>query len=139
MNKGEPILCPSYRCEEGAILVGIVNAEGHIVFASNRLVVDQDFVDTAQHGRTPEKRFRFSGPCAQGSCQQWTGNRCGVIDRVLIQAVDLASTTLPNCSIRSQCRWFHQSGAEACAVCPEVITDLRHAATNDGLVVIPPA
>jgi hypothetical protein len=49
-----------------------------------------------------------------------------VIDEVL-QVVaprgDLAE--LPECSIRAQCRWFAQSGAAACAACPEVVTDAR--------------
>ena len=32
---------------------------------------------------------------------------------------------VPHCGIRTTCRWFAQSGAEACAVSPLVVTDLR--------------
>jgi hypothetical protein len=32
--------------------------------------------------------------------------------------------SVPNCTIRSNCRWFDQTGYNACRVCPLVITDL---------------
>lgn len=122
----ETILCPSSLCVEGAILVGIVMPDGRVAFASDRIVVNEDFVRAAREGRSPEKRFRFSTPCAKGGCAQWTGERCGVIDRVMVSgAVADAPEELPACSIRPQCRWFQQSGAAACAACPEVITDGR--------------
>ena len=122
----ETILCPSSNCLEGAILVGIVMPDGRVAYASDRIVVNEDFVQAAREGRSPEKRFRFSTPCLKGGCAQWAGERCGVIDRVLAEgAGDSASPELPACSIRPQCRWFQQSGAAACAACPEVVTDGR--------------
>jgi hypothetical protein len=122
----ETILCPSARCEEGALLVGIVMADGRVAFAADRLVVNQEFVQIARAGRAPEKRFRFSSPCLKAGCGQWTGDRCGVIDSVLAATDARAEPQeLPECSIRPQCRWFRQSGADACAACPEVITDMR--------------
>jgi hypothetical protein len=118
-------LCPSSRCRPGATLLGIVGADGRVQFVSDRIVVDDDFVQAARAGRAPEKRFRFGDACVTGACRQWTGARCGVIDRVI---EDLASGTprtgLPDCSIRPACRWYSQRGAAACGVCPEVITDL---------------
>jgi hypothetical protein len=132
MNEKETILCPSYRCEDGAILLGIVQADGHVAYAAERLVVDQHFVEQASLGRTPEKRFRFSGGCVEQNCKQWTGDRCGVIDNVLIDlGANFAAADLPQCSIRSDCRWFKQSGAAACRVCPEVITELSFAPCGD--------
>lgn len=122
----ETILCPSSRCQEGAILVGIVLPDGRVAFSSNQIVVDQEFVQIANEGRSPEKRFRFGGLCVKGGCQQWTGSRCGVIDSIMKSTQNRTETsTLPDCSIRSQCRWFYQSGADACGVCSDVITDLR--------------
>ena len=119
------ILCPSARCEEGAILVGIVMSDGRVAFASDRITIDREFVQIAREGRPPEKRFRFSSPCAKGGCAQWTGERCGVIDEELAATPRASPDELPECSIRPQCRWFEQSGAAACAVCPDVITDMR--------------
>lgn len=127
----EKKLCPSYGCREGAILLGVVMRDGRVAFSSDRIVVNREFVQIAREGRAPEKRFRFGGQCVQSGCGQWAENRCGVIDSVMEETAasdgggQFDASNLPPCSIRSQCRWFSQRGAEACAVCPEVITDLR--------------
>jgi hypothetical protein len=117
------VLCPSYRCESGAILLGIVQPDGKLALAPERLVVDQAFVDRAQEAGIPYHRFRFSGKCVRGRCGQWTGSRCGVIDRQMVElGTDRAVGELPECSIRPQCRWYKQEGALACALCPEVMS-----------------
>lgn len=126
--------CPSSRAEPGAVLLGIVSPDGKVAYLTPRLRIDADFVELSKQGRSPEKRFRFSGPCVEGDCAQWTGRRCGVIDAALSSA-DLASVTaraadgpdqpLPKCSIRQHCRWFSQSGRQACRVCPSIVTDTR--------------
>lgn len=123
--ENEPVLCPSSRCQPGALLVGIVLTDGRVAYVSERLEIDRQFVELAQQGRAPETRFRFSTPCARGACRQWTGERCGVIDRLtpLLTATEVSAAALPACSIRSNCRWFGQSGSAACAICPEVVTD----------------
>lgn len=133
-------LCPSSRCHEGAILLGIVLADGRVAFARDRLVVDDAFVQnaTTEGSRPPESRFRFSSPCAQAACLQWTGSRCGVIDAVLKDVRDQplqpeAGSPLPDCSIRHHCRWFEQAGAAACAVCDLVVTETRMPSTRDHL------
>lgn len=126
-----PALCPSSPCQEGAILLGIVLRDGRIAFAADQLVVDADFVHVAAQGRAPEKRFRFASPCLRGGCEQWTGGRCSVIDSVLTDVAPSAGSELPACSIRARCRWFSQAGADACRVCPAVITDLRADAGQD--------
>jgi hypothetical protein len=53
-------LCPSARCEEGAILLSVVGADGVVGYVRPQITVDEDFVRQAHKGRTPEKRFRFS-------------------------------------------------------------------------------
>jgi hypothetical protein len=122
------ILCPSSRCELGAILLGIVMPNGQVAFSANHIVIDEEFVRIAKEAGSPEHRLRFSGLCVQGACKQWTGSRCGVIGQVL-EAVPEAERTsendLPECSIRVQCRWFQQEGALACSVCSFVVTDTR--------------
>ena len=130
------ILCPSWSCEAGASLIGIVLADGSVAFSKNPIVIDAAFVDVARQGRSPEKRFRFSSTCRRGGCIQWTDGRCGIADRVIAEhaqrsaAEDADQATaasepfvLPECSIRPQCRWHLQSGDAACRACPEVITD----------------
>jgi hypothetical protein len=121
-----PILCPSARCEDGAVLVGIVLSDGRIAFAGDRVLIDAEFVHIACQGRPPEKRFRFATPCARERCGQWMQGRCSVIDEVTsVAGVCSDPSPPPRCSIRARCRWFRQSGLAACGVCPEVITDLR--------------
>ncbi len=122
----EQILCPSSRCQAGALLVGIVLSDGRVAYASDRIVIDREFVELAQQGPAPETRFRFSTPCARGACRQWTGDRCGVIDRLtpLLDEAEQRGIELPACAIRAECRWFAQAGATACAICPEVVTDM---------------
>lgn len=118
------ILCPSSTCEEGSILLGVVQKDGHVYFLNEKMMVNKEFVEIARSGRSPEKRFRFSNKCVQGSCKQWSVNRCGVIDQLIeVFGPKDEPLKLPNCSIRSQCRWYDQHGGRACVVCPETITN----------------
>jgi hypothetical protein len=75
----------------------------------------------------PERRFRFASPCREDACVQWTGERCGVIDRVNAAATPVELRRLPTCAIRRTCRWYAQSSTRACDVCSYVVTDQRPA------------
>jgi hypothetical protein len=129
MERQQPVLCPSARCKDGAILVGIVLANHTVAHIDHRIKIDANQAQTLQMGViNPEKRFRFSSPCAQCGCQQWqadgSGGKCRVIEEVLAAPPPADfPRTLPNCAIRAQCRWFLQRGEEACGVCRYVITD----------------
>ena len=133
---GEPdsprreLTCPSWQCAPGATLLGVVNPDGTIGYVTPALEVDGEFCDRAQAGRAPERRFRFAGPCVEGRCGHWTGERCGVIDEVMRTPDRPTVDPLPRCSIRASCRWFDQRGAAACRVCPFVITDLTSLETE---------
>jgi len=130
-----PVLCPSSRCAEGAQLLGVVQKDGRVAFTPDEIWVDTTFVQIAHLGRKPEARFRFASPCQRGRCEQWTGERCGVVDAVvdaLSEAEVPHGLSLPRCSIRSRCRWFAQSGAEGCRVCPFVITDIDSSGQEPG-------
>ena len=126
----EGLQCPSARCEEGATLLGVVQPDGSVAHLPQPLVVDSRFVELASRGRAPEKRFRFGNSCKESGCRQWRDGRCGVVDDVVSRLHALAEPgRLPRCSLRPQCRWFRQSGAEACAVCRFVVTDLTEEAS----------
>ena len=125
-SESQQSMCPSARCEEGAILLGIVGRNGQVGYVTPRMTIDADFVREAHKGRAPEARFRFAQPCIEGGCAQWTANRCGLIDRAIespeaTRPTEWSQGSLPNCVIRSTCRWFSQEGAKACAVCPLVV------------------
>lgn len=142
--------CPSSDCHTGAVLFGIVLPGGRVAFASNKIVVDEEFVRVArEQPRPPEQRFRFSTTCVRGACMQWDANLdgpaiggCSLIDRLMVsmneerdagrdQAAagtlrvgEAEDESLPECSIRDECRWYRQRGGDACAICPNVVTDM---------------
>jgi hypothetical protein len=119
------------------VLLGIIGANGRVGYVRPQVRIDADFVVEASKGRSPERRFRFAGPCVEGACSQWTGSRCGIIDRVSEAQAGVDPDAvgfeghLPRCSIRASCGWFAQLGGRACAVCPLVITDQRQAARSE--------
>jgi hypothetical protein len=125
------VLCPSWRREAGASLIGIILPNGTVAFSKDRILIDESFVEAARQGRSPEKRFRFSSTCKRAACVQWTDGKCGIVDTIIQEHHESASGSeespegfeLPECSIRPQCRWHLQSGDGACRACPEVITD----------------
>ncbi len=123
----KPVLsCPSARAEAGAELIGIVGPDGKVQAVQTPMMVDEDFIARASRHGSPEARFRFSNTCVEGRCSQWTGQSCGVVEKVLSamtqQGIDAAEAP-PRCGIRGTCRWYHQRGADACRACIHVVTD----------------
>jgi len=119
-------LCPSAPLSEGATLLGVVGRDGKVGYVSTPLRVDADFVRRVEAEGEVGKRFRFAAPCFESGCGHWReGGRCGVSDAVAAHPTPERGpdAPLPHCSIRSGCRWFRQSGAEACRSCALVITD----------------
>ncbi len=78
-----PRLCPSALARPGAALIGVVQADGTVALLGRPLPATAAFLAEARRGREPERRFRFAAPCVEAECRQWTGGRCGVIDRVV--------------------------------------------------------
>ena len=97
--------------------------EGTLGYVQPPTRVTADFVARAKAMGRPESRFRFSVPCIEAGCPQWTGKGCAVVDKVLEEEQPLEAASLPRCAIRSTCRWFSQRGPAACAVCPLVVAD----------------
>jgi len=118
--------CPSALLHEGVVLLGVMTPSGTLSYVQPPTRVDADFVARAKALGNPERRFRFSAPCVEAGCPQWTGCGCAVVDKVIEEEepVQLESGRLPHCAIRRDCRWFAQRGADACAVCPRVVADI---------------
>ena len=118
--------CPSARAEAGALLIGVVGPDGIVRPIPKRFEIDAEFVEQASEAGAPEARFRFASRCVEGKCKQWTGNSCGVIEKVLTGMAEqmiAPAENLPSCAIRGSCRWYSQHGADACRACVYVITD----------------
>jgi hypothetical protein len=116
------VLCPSAPADVKAILLGVVQSDGSVAFIKDRIEVTPEFLDIAAKGRTPETRFRFSSACMGSACRQWANGECSLPERLASMIPAPADAPLPDCSIRDQCRWFQQRGADACRICPLVVT-----------------
>ena len=125
MHKNEHKSCPSSTCSEDAILLGKVKQDGTVGFLQNKIPLDAAAVAAFKKIGDPERHFRFSSPCVQKGCGQWSNGQCGVIKEVLNAFADAdLPPDAPACAIRSSCRWFHQEGVQACYACAFVITNL---------------
>ncbi|MFJ6783495.1 hypothetical protein [Streptomyces yangpuensis] len=128
-----PRSCPSGACREGASLLGVMTGGGRLAYLPEPVFVDRAFADRLDAAGRPERRYRFTEPCAESACAQWTGTACGVIDHILDgtagAGVRREDGPLPDCGIRRDCRWFAQRGAAACSVCPTVVADTGGSAT----------
>jgi hypothetical protein len=129
--------CPSRACEEGVALLGVMTPSGHLAYINPSRLVDADFVAKARSQGRPESRFRFSGPCVEDSCPQWTGSACRIADVVTKGMTDGArARRLPACTIRPSCRWFSQRGRSACTACPTIVADIGGTRTHRLDVII---
>jgi hypothetical protein len=115
--------CPSAPPDTGAVLLGVIAGKGEVVYITPSMPVTSSLLESfSQNGIPVENRLRFASPCIRHQCVQWSGDRCGLIDRAVLTAEkDEDRSALPKCGIRSTCRWFAQHGKNACAVCPEVV------------------
>lgn len=126
MKQNDKILCPSSKCKSGSELLGVRQDDGTVAILPQTLPIDETFMhDVRADGVNPEQKFRFVNKCVECGCKQWTGKSCGVIDNLVTYLDNLpVADALPPCSIRSQCRWYKQQGADACKVCKFVVTEV---------------
>lgn len=123
--------CPSSSREEGAAVLGVMTPGGRLAFVQPPTRIDAEFAEhlRSRSGASPQTRLRFSGPCREKGCPQWTGQGCFVVDHVLGEGRPSAAqpvgkqARLPRCGIRASCRWFFQRGPDACSVCPLIVAD----------------
>ena len=118
-----PAICPSGRAVAGALLIGIVGQDGTVGINPQAFKIDDAFLREAEPHGNPERRFRFANRCVQGACGQWSNQRCGVIDEAVVLGRNSQRVVPLDCPIRPACRWYRQSGDEACRVCPLIVTN----------------
>lgn len=117
--------CPSGRARPGSLLIGVVGTNGRVAFISPGLRIEDEGVEGSSG---LERKMRFAERCVEAGCRQWTGESCGVIDRVLEAVITEAKPDddeLPLCAIRPTCRWYYEHGKEACQACVWIVTDTR--------------
>jgi hypothetical protein len=121
-NTGQrPLLCPSARAEDGAELFAVAGADGTVHHLPEPIAVTPEFLALVAPERA-ERRFRFSAPCREAACAQWTDGRCGLPERLAALVPESEAAAAPRrCALRPHCRWFRQSGLAACTICPVVL------------------
>lgn len=126
MCDGNSIQCPSNKCKPGSKLLGVRQEDGTVSILPEPLPIDDNFISTVRNDPTePEQKFRFTNKCVESGCAQWNGKGCGVIDQVIQYLEHIPqNSSLPRCAIRPSCRWFLQRGADACKICPYIITEI---------------
>ncbi|MBB3839316.1 hypothetical protein FHS57_003322 [Runella defluvii] len=131
MKPDQKATCPSAEPKAGAVLLGVVKQDGEVALLSQRIEIDEHFIETASQGRDLGQRFRFASPCAAKGCANWSGHHCMVLDiaRQLAHIEPHVDELLPACSIRTTCRWFMQEGGDACRICPKINTGFAEVET----------
>jgi hypothetical protein len=118
------LLCPSSQPEaEGARVLGVVSqtAEGpEVIYLNEPLPATLDVLAMAAPAH-PTEIFRFAAMCQQHRCPHFDGKDCGLAARI-VQLLPAVVDQLPQCQIRSGCRWFRQEGSAACRRCPQIST-----------------
>lgn len=118
--------CPIAQCQAGAKLLGIKRPDGRVMLMPGASIIDDAFVKQAEEIGKPEERMRFASPCVKGDCQHWEDDRCSAIDGMMERlgaASPRPNEVLAPCPIRDRCRWFDQSGSDACHVCETVFVE----------------
>jgi hypothetical protein len=117
--------CPSATGETpDAQIIGFIGTDGVVGVIAPPVPLTEEVRRAV--GPQPESKFRLAGRCMQSKCTNWQNEACALIDRMRQQVDHLHPDLEPvgklrSCAIRSACVWWHQTGPEACRVCPFVI------------------
>jgi hypothetical protein len=124
---------------EGAVVFGVVGGtadEPWVGYLTERIPVTPQVLALTGTA-APAEVYRIGAPCAGGGCRHFDGSSCRLASK-LVQLTPVASTALPACTLRPDCRWWRQEGKAACMRCPVVVTvnydpsdELRRAADPD--------
>lgn len=110
--------CPSYFPSLKAKIIGVKSTDKvHIL--PQALSISEEFLKKIENSKIAVTDFRYSGKCMEGKCKQWGNGQCGLVANVL-EKMNAIDTEIPNCPIRTTCRWYSQKGADACKVCEQV-------------------
>ncbi|WP_328540372.1 hypothetical protein [Streptomyces sp. NBC_00344] len=72
----------------------------------------------------PTKAIRFAAHC-YAECAQRVGDDCGLVTKVARHAPSVEESSLPKCHLRPRCKWWQQTGIDACRRCPLVVHDVK--------------
>lgn len=135
------LLCPSAPAEiHGALAFGVVDHAStppEVMYLEEPVPVNEELLGLAAP-LEPREVFRFGAPCQTSECTHWSGHDCKLVERI-VKLVPVASLVTPPCKIRPTCRWFAQSGRNACLRCAYVVTKDEHPTDTMRAAATPPA
>lgn len=113
--------CPSSLVREGAEIIAVETTDGTLSYLGESVRLTKEAAEGLLADPESKNRIRVAGRCRESGCGQWGDGRCGVADSMASQLVPISRLQkLPECSIRSSCRWFSQLSRKACELCPTV-------------------
>jgi hypothetical protein len=104
-------------------LIGVVERtpEGpRVAYLNEPVPVTAELLQTTEPA-PPAEVFRVAAACATGACAHFSGTACSLARRI-VESLPAVVDSVPDCLVRSDCRWFSQEGAAACLRCPQVAT-----------------
>jgi hypothetical protein len=121
------VYCPSAAPQvPGASILGVTlrtDAGSRVVYLSEPVLLTDD-VANSLGGVSDGEVLRISAPCQGSACSHFRDSECSLITKIVRATPDvLADGPLPQCYLRSRCRWFRQEKALACRRCDVIATE----------------
>ena len=118
------LTCPSGQPDMAdAQVFGVINGtplEPRVSYLKKEAIVDLSQLPNMAP-LLPGHVFRIAARCEQSRCIHFSGERCGLAQRIVDQLPEVVEN-LPMCQIRPTCRWYLEQGRHACLRCPQVVT-----------------
>ncbi|WP_441249777.1 hypothetical protein [Kitasatospora sp. McL0602] len=131
-----PSWCPSGGAERPeSVVLGVRSQDdGGLTYLAEPLPA-AEVLPLVPEGILPTRVLRFASHCVS-DCAHRAGNECTLISKIS-QLPPVDEAKLPRCHLRARCKWWQQSGADACGRCPAVSTTLLATDTLGGRAADP--
>ncbi|MDH6132924.1 hypothetical protein P3T37_002310 [Kitasatospora sp. MAA4] len=116
--------CPSAKPDRPEAVVLGIHADSDGLTYLDTPVPAAEAVALLPPDVIPTRVLRFAGHC-YASCHQRIGDSCGLVTKTALHAPAVEDSSLPRCHLRPRCKWWQQTGADACRRCPLVVHDVR--------------
>ncbi len=114
--------CPSGAMDRPeSVVLGVRSQDDGSVAYLDQPVPASEVLALVPEGIEPRRILRFASHC-EASCSNRVGTECGLIDRITAVPAPPSAATVPRCHLRPRCKWWGQTGVEACHRCPAVST-----------------
>jgi hypothetical protein len=119
------LMCPSSAAETAdSVIFGIVLGTPeapHVLHLDQVKPIPAELLELDAPVK-PAEIFRIAGTCSENDCQHYDGSKCRLVERI-VDGLPIVTEQIPACAIRSTCRWWYQSGKEACLRCQQIVRD----------------